>query len=661
MLRSLYNGASGVKVHQTKMDVIGNNISNVNTTGFKAGRATFSDMLSQNIGAAAPASGNVGSTNDKQIGLGSNVGAIDVLHNNGSILETGKNTDVALSGDGMFVVRRGNDLYYTRDGAFEFDAAGNYGLPGSGYLAQGWTATDGVINNTGAIGDINVAIGQEMAAKGTDTVNYYYNLDADVPVVVGIEGGEAVTRTILAEDVSEADPLPVTFGGKNFLVSWISDNMDMSDNWSINEDIALGATTVELINDKGETVTAKITPEAVFEVAKGTPFGTVDVITKGSVTEQYPMLLTIDGKQYTATAMDKNLNLTKNWTVKSGGATEGSNTITLTDGESDMTFTLNSPLTETLGQSAAKIELVSALATEQNPVKVTFSDGTVAEYTDGTYHIGNSAPVQTVITVYDSLGDTHQIPVYFIREGEYTDGVENSTNKWLVSLTPDASVLKGDVITSEFTDAKGNTGTVSFTVSEIQFDSSGKLLTEGESDFTGTMTLNFDPASFVTETPVDGATDALAPVVQTSQVVTFDYSDLTQYAGESSVMTVGNGNLAGTLSRIDIDSTGTIIGTYTNGVSQPEAQIALAHFNNMPGLTKTGESMYQASDNSGVPVIINVGEFGTVITPNALEMSNVDVATEFAEMIITQRGFQSNTKVITVSDQMLETAINLRR
>ena len=661
MLRSLYNGASGVKVHQTKMDVIGNNISNVNTTGFKAGRATFSDMLSQNIGAAAPASGNVGSTNDKQIGLGSNVGAIDVLHNNGSILETGKNTDVALSGDGMFVVRRGNDLYYTRDGAFEFDAAGNYGLPGSGYLVQGWTATDGVINNTGAIGDINVAIGQEMAAKGTDTVNYYYNLDADVPVAVGIEGGEAVTRTILAEDVSEADPLPVTFGGKNFFVSWISDNMDMSDNWSINEDIALGATTVELINDKGETVTAKITPEAVFEVAKGTPFGTVDVITKGSVTEQYPMLLTIDGKQYTATAMDKNLNLTKNWTVKSGGATEGSNTITLTDGESDMTFTLNSPLTETLGQSAAKIELVSALATEQNPVKVTFSDGTVAEYTDGTYHIGNSAPVQTVITVYDSLGDTHQIPVYFIREGEYTDGVENSTNKWLVSLTPDASVLKGDVITSEFTDAKGNTGTVSFTVSEIQFDSSGKLLTDGESDFTGTMTLNFDPASFVTETPVDGATDALAPVVQTSQVVTFDYSDLTQYAGESSVMTVGNGNLAGTLSRIDIDSTGTIIGTYTNGVSQPEAQIALAHFNNMPGLTKTGESMYQASDNSGVPAIINVGEFGTVITPNALEMSNVDVATEFAEMIITQRGFQSNTKVITVSDQMLETAINLRR
>ncbi|MBR1885826.1 MAG: flagellar hook-basal body complex protein, partial [Schwartzia sp.] len=121
------------------------------------------------------------------------------------------------------------------------------------------------------------------------------------------------------------------------------------------------------------------------------------------------------------------------------------------------------------------------------------------------------------------------------------------------------------------------------------------------------------------------------------------------------------GHAAGTLSSVAIDSSGIITGTYTNGVRQYEAQIAVAQFNNASGLTKTGESLYQSSSNSGEANIHTADDLGVTLTPSALEMSNVDVANEFTDMIITQRGFQSNSKIITVSDEMLETLINLKR
>ena len=168
------------------MDVVGNNISNVNTVGYKSSRATFSDFLSQKIKGASAARGEVGSTNPKQIGLGSSVASIDTIFKDGAPMATGKNTDLCLSGDGLFMVRRGKETYYTRDGAFEFDAAGNYVLPGSGHFVQGWTATDGIIDTTGAVGDIKVALGKKLV-KATDLVTYVDNLNTNVPTVTKIQ------------------------------------------------------------------------------------------------------------------------------------------------------------------------------------------------------------------------------------------------------------------------------------------------------------------------------------------------------------------------------------------------------------------------------------------------------------------------------------------
>ncbi|MBQ3971564.1 MAG: flagellar hook-basal body complex protein, partial [Selenomonadaceae bacterium] len=109
MMRSLFSGVSGLKNHQTRMDVIGNNISNVNTTGFKSSRVTFVDTLSQTLTGASAPKGNLGGTNPKQIGLGSSVGSIDLMFQDGSVQSTGKNTDLCLSGNGLFVVKQGNE------------------------------------------------------------------------------------------------------------------------------------------------------------------------------------------------------------------------------------------------------------------------------------------------------------------------------------------------------------------------------------------------------------------------------------------------------------------------------------------------------------------------------------------------------------------------
>ena len=171
MMRSLYSGVSGLKNHQTRMDVVGNNISNVNTTGFKSSRVTFSDTLSQTLSGASAPVGDTGGTNPKQIGLGSGISSIDTLFTDGSVQNTGKNTDLCLSGNGLFVVKPSSlkenaEVYYTRNGAFEFDAKGNFVMPGSGMFVVGWKAEDGVIKNPNEsnMGVINIPAGQTMGA-----------------------------------------------------------------------------------------------------------------------------------------------------------------------------------------------------------------------------------------------------------------------------------------------------------------------------------------------------------------------------------------------------------------------------------------------------------------------------------------------------------------
>lgn len=147
MLRSLYSGVSGMRSFQTKMDVIANNIANVNTTGFKSGRAKFQDMLSQTTASAQSPMGNLGGVNPQQIGLGVRVGSIDTIMTGGALQPTSRSLDFALEGDGFFILQdsTGQNVY-SRDGAFFADYEGNLtnasGLKVMGYRIEGSTGED---------------------------------------------------------------------------------------------------------------------------------------------------------------------------------------------------------------------------------------------------------------------------------------------------------------------------------------------------------------------------------------------------------------------------------------------------------------------------------------------------------------------------------------
>ena len=179
MMRSLFSGVAGLKNHQTRMDVVGNNIANVNTAGYKAARTTFSDMLSQNIKGAASATGNRGGVNPLQVGLGMGLASVDNIFTSGSLQSTGKNTDLAIDGDGFFIVGSGLERYYTRAGNFDFDAIGNYVIPGTGLMVMGWVADEnGVINNSTQPAGIQIPLSRLMPPKPTSEMSFVGNLKA---------------------------------------------------------------------------------------------------------------------------------------------------------------------------------------------------------------------------------------------------------------------------------------------------------------------------------------------------------------------------------------------------------------------------------------------------------------------------------------------------
>ena len=574
MMRSLFSGVSGLKSHQTRMDVIGNNIANVNTIGFKSSRVTFADTLYQTqSGAAAPTS-TVGGTNPKQIGLGVGVASIDLLFTDASPQATGKNTDLALSGNGLFVVSTdaaGKDKYYTRAGAFSFDANYNYVVPGSGHHVVGWNADeDGNIDTKGTPEGIKIKdTMRSMGAKKTSTVTYKGNMNSSVPTIT------------------------------------------------------------KITDEKGNNLTG----EAIV----------------GSATDFPPVR-----KVYTTT--NPPADPTKE--VYDADPTKAGHTASLT----------YPPLSGVTG--AASLTL-------------TMSDGTTRTITAKSayrYKVGESLPITTISTVYDSLGNEHKVPLLFTKtpNGSAPLGVD----KWRVSVSPGkyktsiegepqsvesppgsgTYVTKWEMEKKEFLDPYDPTaGTNSqTTITEVdgttlvkmksqtlEFDQNGKYL-----NGSGAPTLNLSNGAG----SLDGSGN-----VSADMTINVNLTNLTQYSGSDTIKADYDGNAAGTLKEVNVDQSGILTGTYTNGERRSLAQVAVAQFDNAQGLTKKGANLYTESNNSGTANIKTVSSLGLTLTPSALEMSNVDIANEFADMVVTQRGFQSNSKIITVGDEMLETVINMKR
>jgi len=184
MIQSLFTGVASLRAHQSRMDVIGNNIANVNTTAFKAGRVTFQEMLSLTLrGATRPTSGRTGGINPAQIGLGMTLEGIDTLQNQGGLQQTNKPTDLAIQGNGFFMVSDSTNTFYTRDGSFGLDADGTLVNNATGMKLLGWLPdASGNIDTTVPITQnsvLSIPIGALTSAKATSKVNYVGNLDAN--------------------------------------------------------------------------------------------------------------------------------------------------------------------------------------------------------------------------------------------------------------------------------------------------------------------------------------------------------------------------------------------------------------------------------------------------------------------------------------------------
>ncbi len=207
MMRALFAAIAGLQNHITYMDVVGNNIANVNTQGFKASRITFQDMLSQTISGASSPTENRGGTNPQQVGLGMKIGGIDVMHTQGTLQATGRNTDFAIQGAGFFIVRDGNRTFYTRDGAFDVAVTGELVNPTNGYKVQGWSAnTDGEVDLNAPVESIIIPLGQSIAAQQTSNVTLQGNLDSTV------DDGDTFSTTLdVYDSLGGVHPLTITF------------------------------------------------------------------------------------------------------------------------------------------------------------------------------------------------------------------------------------------------------------------------------------------------------------------------------------------------------------------------------------------------------------------------------------------------------------------
>ncbi|MFF2677874.1 flagellar hook protein FlgE [Arthrobacter koreensis] len=205
MLRSLYSGISGLRSHQTMLDVTGNNIANVNTTGYKATAVQFQDTLSQlTQGATAPGANN-GGGNPAQVGLGVLVSGITTNFTQGSAQSTGRATDMMISGDGYFVTKQGTQTTYTRAGAFDLDAEGRL-VTTDGKIVQGWTGVNGVINTGGAVGNVQLPDGAIAPAVATSQATVGGNLPSETAV-----GGTVVRDMDVYDANGVATVVPLTF------------------------------------------------------------------------------------------------------------------------------------------------------------------------------------------------------------------------------------------------------------------------------------------------------------------------------------------------------------------------------------------------------------------------------------------------------------------
>jgi flagellar hook protein FlgE len=696
MMRSLFAGVSGLRNHQTRMDVIGNNIANVNTVAFKASRVTFAEAFAQLLQGASRPPGDQGGINPIQIGLGSKIGSIDQIFSQGNLESTGQSTDLAIQGDGLFVLSDGNRSYYTRAGNFQLDANGRMVSPANGFKVRGINAdSSGVLSTGSAIEDISLPFGKKSPARATTNVVLTGNLDArSVPMgtILATQGHVYATEQSTSNSGAGSDVSGLYANGAansavfgmvpDSTTVTVTDGTNSETYTYVKADTGVGTFDFHSLNDLVAEINASFGAGGfnTLSAAQNNATGAIDFTALAAigltVTSSNPALLkalgaangnlaaagTASSDQFSHIAVGTDLLTSlRDGSGQSLGLTNG-DTVSIDGNKGGTAVT---PGSLAVGAGTTYSQLLASVGTTLNLSNI---NGAAIDTTSGVMTItgdggtvnalsginirsaapgatnfnvifdsrpGNYVERQTAtdithqaaITVYDSMGTPISLSMTFTKD-------PTAPNRWLWN----ASVPAPAAITG------GGSGFVTF-------DTDGRLETFAYNG--GANSLQFDPGS--------GAT---APVVlQLDSGLLGDINGLSQFASASNaVASSQDGYPMGNLQDISVDSRGVITGYFTNGVNQTLAQIAMATFNNPSGLLRAGNNMYAESGNSGSAI---VGFSGTsnqsTITPGALESSNVDLSEEFTSMIIAQRGFQANARVITTADEMLQELVNLKR
>ena len=640
MMSSLFASVSGLRNHQVKMNVVGDNIANINTIGFKAGRVTFAESLVQTLKGASRPTTLFGGTNPIQMGLGMTVSSIDNLFQQGGLETTGQITDLAIQGNGFFVLADGGQEFYTRAGIFGIDANSYLVNPSTGLFVQGKMAdSDGTIPATATIGKIRLPFGQQDPARATTRIELASNLDSsattsnaslDSAGTTGIDGVSGIAKN------GAGGTHNITITGNNGTRSQATgDNLASAVLTGAETLTSLGVTDVSgfsikvdgtnTYNITGLTVNSTVTD--LVNAINTQVSGVTAEIVGGEI--RLTRIYAGDGASHniTTSASAAGNIVDRIFGVAAGGNFVANNgtayTLVATDTFTPSRSTTAYPpvqLSLVVNPTTGFVTGISDLGNGGVTVSSTtqLSAGTAVINTEDTQHA-------TSITAYDSQGGKHTVVFTFTKDAQ--------SNRWFW----EASLPGNEII------AEGGAGSV-------VFNADGSL---GSFNFDG-------GASTLRINPRNGALDM---VIDLEAGSTGGFNGLTGFAS-SFTATARNqdGYGMGLLTTISIDAEGVITGIFSNGVSRALAQIAVADFSNPSGLLKSGNNLYRGSANSGDAIKGIAGKtVSGTITSGALEMSNVDLAQEFTNMIVAQRGFQANARVITTSDEMLTELVNLKR
>ncbi len=707
-LTSLYAGVSGLNVNGDAISVIGNNIANSNTIGFKSGRVQFQDIVSKSLGGGAASS---------QIGRGAHTGNISTLFTQSSFETTSRTTDLAIDGEGFFIVKDNGINFYTRAGDFIFDKDG-YMVNSSNLRTQGWRVDDDG-NTIGDITDINIA-DVSSSSRATTKVSIGANLDST-----------AETRFVLDDNNNQlllagvADPIVFnsgTYTGDTLAAAMqekirtalrtMSSPPANPDNFDVTYSSVTGKFT--FANNTGSDVT--------FDLASGQDPATPPT-TNGSTIKE---LIGLPVKDRDGAAGPDNF-------VVADGSTAISDTPRLTDklfyvnnnnntiifNEGGVEFQAVIPVQPTPYNSlkydnAGTIEddpssMAAALETALN--SATHADGSAGspgnaytvDYDDATgkfiIHSDGAGPDVTFnwgdertsaeqllgfASEYDS-NNTLTVNSFSISGAGFIESVYSPNTVFDPTAATYSTALN-------VYDTLGSPHTITLYFKKVSSNNwewyaamSSEDLDNGIPDGTsgtpqpmmvgGGGTLEFNPnGSLKTVTGNQdvyfnfaGGADLLQPIDidfgTSSSEGGSGLDGTTQYANASATFSQSqDGFPAGSLSGVSVGRDGLISGVFSNGEIKPLAQLALAMFQSPWGLVKEGNNLWAETVESGnvsigLPKTAGRGE----IASNSLEQSNVDIATEFVRMIAAQRAYQANARMITTSDDLLNEVVNLKR